>query len=277
MAGPFCSIPEAIEEIRDGRMIVLVDDEDRENEGDLVCAAEMITPEIVNFMLKQGRGVLCVPLTGERCVELDFGQQTPTNTAQFRTAFTVTIDAMPKFGVSTGVSAADRCATILRTTVDDAAPSDFARPGHINPLVAREGGVLVRAGQTEGSVDLARLAKLKPAAVLIEVMSDDGSMMRVPELSKFCTRTAAGTNARTTTRTAGRDRRRRYPRSRLGVGQILGRWPQRKALARRAHGGEIRVRGGNPRPGEHQRPASAMGQSRGQCAHGSLSLGPVHL
>ena len=186
MAATFCTIPEAIEEIRDGRMIVLVDDEDRENEGDLVCAAQMVTPEIVNFMLKQGRGVLCVPLTVERCKALGFERQTPVNTTRYGTAFTVTIDAMPKFGVTTGVSASDRCATILRTAADDATASDFARPGHVNPLVAREGGVLVRAGQTEGSVDLARLAGLKPAAVLIEIMADDGTMMRTPELSRYC-------------------------------------------------------------------------------------------
>jgi len=186
MAEPFCTIPEAIEELRAGRLIVLVDDEDRENEGDLVCAAEKVTPEIINFMLKNGRGVLCLALTRERCEQLHLHLQTPENTARFGTAFTVTIDAGPQFGVTTGVSAADRARTIQVAVADETRPADLTRPGHVNPLMARDGGVLVRAGQTEGSVDLARLAGLKPAAVLIEIMNDDGTMARLPQLVEFC-------------------------------------------------------------------------------------------
>jgi 3,4-dihydroxy 2-butanone 4-phosphate synthase/GTP cyclohydrolase II len=186
MSNPFCTIPEAIAELQAGRMIVLVDDEDRENEGDLVIAAEKCTPEIVNFMLRFGRGVLCLSLTDARCRLLNLPLQSGENTTRFGTAFTVTIDAHPRFGVGTGVSAPDRCTTIQRAVADDATAADFLRPGHINPLMAREGGVLVRAGQTEGSIDLCRLAGLKPAAAIIEVMNDDGSMARVPDLTSFC-------------------------------------------------------------------------------------------
>ncbi|MCH8053709.1 MAG: bifunctional 3,4-dihydroxy-2-butanone-4-phosphate synthase/GTP cyclohydrolase II [Planctomycetes bacterium] len=186
MSSPFCTIDEALDDLRAGRMIVLADDEDRENEGDLVVAAEKVTPEIINFMLKQGRGVLCLPLTRKRCELLNLPLQTGENTTQFGTAFTVTIDAHPRFGVTTGVSASDRSTTLLRTIADDATPSDFTRPGHINPLMARDGGVLVRAGQTEGAVDLCRLAGLKPAGVLIEIMNDDGTMARLPDLTTFC-------------------------------------------------------------------------------------------
>ncbi|MCZ6655247.1 MAG: 3,4-dihydroxy-2-butanone-4-phosphate synthase [Planctomycetota bacterium] len=186
MSSPFCTIDEALDDLRAGRMIVLADDEDRENEGDLVVAAEKVTPEIINFMLKQGRGVLCLPLTRKRCELLNLPLQTGENTTQYGTAFTVTIDAHPRFGVTTGVSASDRSTTLLRTIADDATPSDFTRPGHINPLMARDGGVLVRAGQTEGAVDLCRLAGLKPAGVLIEIMNDDGTMARLPDLTTFC-------------------------------------------------------------------------------------------
>ncbi|MCH8879883.1 MAG: bifunctional 3,4-dihydroxy-2-butanone-4-phosphate synthase/GTP cyclohydrolase II [Planctomycetes bacterium] len=186
MSSPFCTIDEALDDLRAGRMIVLADDEDRENEGDLVVAAEKVTPEIINFMLKQGRGVLCLPLTRKRCELLNLPLQTGENTTQFGTAFTVTIDAHQRFGVTTGVSASDRSTTLLRTIADDATPSDFTRPGHINPLMARDGGVLVRAGQTEGAVDLCRLAGLKPAGVLIEIMNDDGTMARLPDLTTFC-------------------------------------------------------------------------------------------
>lgn len=183
---PFAPIPQVLEELKAGRMIVLVDDEDRENEGDLVIAAEKITPQAINFMVKEARGVVCLALTGEQCDRLQLRPQTESNTAQLGTAFTVTIDAHPKFGVTTGVSARDRARTIEVAIADDAQPQDLLRPGHINPLRARDGGVLVRAGQTEGSVDLARLAGLKPAAVICEIMRDDGEMARRPELEVFC-------------------------------------------------------------------------------------------
>lgn len=185
MAKPFCSIPEAIEELKAGRMIILVDDERRENEGDLVCAAERITPEMVNFMLKEARGVLCVAMPQSLCQHLSLQPQTADNTATFRTAFTVTIDADPRLGVSTGVSASDRAITIRRLADPLAEPEDFCRPGHINPLMARKGGVLVRAGQTEGTVDLLNLAGMRPVGALIEIMNDDGTMARVPDLARF--------------------------------------------------------------------------------------------
>ena len=180
----FCTIVEAIDEIRAGRMIVLVDAEDRENEGDLVCAAEAVTPEIVNFMATHGRGMICMPLTGRRCEELKLHPQTGHNTSSLGTAFTVTIDA--REGTTTGISAADRARTILQAVAEDCRPEDLARPGHIFPLRARECGVLVRAGQTEGAVDLARLAGLRPAGVICEIMKDDGTMARRDDLIVFC-------------------------------------------------------------------------------------------
>ncbi len=183
MAVQFSEIPEVLEELRHGRMIVLVDAEDRENEGDLLCAAEKITPQIINFMATFGRGLICLPLTAGKCDSLGLYPQTVDNTARFGTAFTVSIDAAK--GVSTGISAADRAQTVLATIADDAKPSDLVRPGHVFPLRAREGGVLVRAGQTEGAIDLTRLASLKPAGVICEIMNEDGSMARVPELLKF--------------------------------------------------------------------------------------------
>src|SRR5580765_17313 len=183
---PFASIPEIIEELKAGKMIVLVDDEDRENEGDLVVAAEHCTPEAINFMVKHARGVVCLALPPEVCDRLQPYAQVERNTAQLGTAFTVTVDAHKRFGVSTGVSARDRAKTIEVAIAEDAQPQDLLRPGHINPLRCREGGVLVRAGQTEGSVDLARLAGLKPAAVICEIMRDDGEMARRPELEEFC-------------------------------------------------------------------------------------------
>ncbi len=161
-----------------------MDDEDRENEGDLVCAAEKVTPEIINFMATHGRGMICLPLTEEACDRLHLHPQTPHNTARLGTAFTVTIDAMK--GITTGISAADRAHTILTAVSGDCGPHDLARPGHIFPLRAREGGVLVRAGQTEGAIDLARLAGLKPAGVICEIMNEDGTMARVPQLLEFC-------------------------------------------------------------------------------------------
>ena len=176
-------VKKAIEEIKNGRMVILTDDENRENEGDLTMAAEMATPETINFMAKYGRGLICVSLTEERCKQLNLPLMVSANTAQFQTAFTVSVDA--RKGATTGISAADRANTI-QVCVDDAAqPDDLCRPGHIFPLQAMKGGVLRRAGQTEGSVDLCRLAGLKPAGVICEIMNDDGTMSRMPELEKF--------------------------------------------------------------------------------------------
>ncbi len=181
---PFVSVPEAVEEIRAGRIIIVVDDEDRENEGDLTIAAEKVTPEIINFMATHGRGLICLALTAERCDYLRLPLISPQNTSNFGTAFCESIDALQ--GVTTGISAADRTRTIL-TAIDRAArPADLARPGHVFPLRAREGGVLVRAGQTEASVDLSRLAGLAPAGVICEIMNPDGTMARVPQLEEFC-------------------------------------------------------------------------------------------
>ena len=182
---PFSPIEQAFAELREGQMIILVDDEDRENEGDLVMAAQKITPQAINFMLHHGRGVLCLPMTRQRCEELNLHFQTPQNTSQFGTAFTVTVDAHPRFGVTTGVSTADRCKTIEVACAPDTQPGDLVRPGHVNPLMARDGGVLVRSGQTEGSTDLLKLAGLTPMAVLIEIMNTDGTMARVPDLTRF--------------------------------------------------------------------------------------------
>lgn len=177
-------IPEVLEDLRDGKLIVLVDAEDRENEGDLVCAAEKVTPEMINFMAKFGRGLICLPLSDKKCDSLALYPQTTDNTARFKTAFTVSIDAAE--GVTTGISAADRAKTARAAVSDNAEPTDFVKPGHIFPLRARNGGVLVRAGQTEGAVDLMKLAGLKPAGVICEVMNDDGTMARVPQLLQFC-------------------------------------------------------------------------------------------
>src|SRR5271169_320230 len=186
---PFVSVPDAIEEIRAGRIVVVVDDEDRENEGDLTIAAEKVTPEIINFMAVQGRGLICLALTPERCDHLRLPLMSPTNTSMFGTAFCESIDA--RDGVTTGISAADRTRTILQVVDPACRAADLARPGHMFPLRAREGGVLVRAGQTEASVDLARLAGLAPAGVVCEIMNDDGTMARVPDLVKFCERHGA--------------------------------------------------------------------------------------
>ena len=180
---PHLSIEEAIEEIKSGRMVILVDDEDRENEGDLCMAAEAVTPDAINFMAKYGRGLICLPMTSDKCDALNLPLMVNDNTSRFQTGFTVSIEA--KTGITTGISAADRATTILTAVADNAKPSDLARPGHIFPLRARDGGVMVRVGQTEGSVDLARLAGLKPAAVICEIMDDDGTMARMPSLEKF--------------------------------------------------------------------------------------------
>ena len=183
---PFVSIPEAIEDLRAGRVLVVVDDEDRENEGDLTIAAEKVTPEIINFMATHGRGLICLALTADRCDQLRLPLMTPHNTSNFGTAFCESIDA--REGTTTGISAADRTRTILAAIDPDCRPGDLARPGHVFPLRAREGGVLVRAGQTEAAVDLARMAGLTPAGVICEIMNDDGTMARVPQLEEFCRR-----------------------------------------------------------------------------------------
>ena len=180
----FATVEEALAEIREGRMIVVVDDADRENEGDLVMAAEKVTPEAINFMAKYGRGLICLPLTPERCEELNLPMMVAQNTSNYGTAFTESIEA--RRGVTTGISAADRATTILTAIDANTRPSDLARPGHIFPLQARKGGVLVRAGQTEAAVDLARIAGLQPAGIVCEIMADDGTMMRTPELIEFC-------------------------------------------------------------------------------------------
>src|SRR5436189_148029 len=180
---PFSSIEAAATDIREGRMIIIVDDEDRENEGDLVCAAEKITPELINFMARHARGLICLPLTEERCDELHLTTQVADNTSFLGTAFTVSIDA--RRGISTGISAADRATTILVAVDPKSRPQDLCRPGHIFPLRAKNGGVLVRPGQTEASVDLARIAGLYPAGVICEIMNEDGTMARLPELKEF--------------------------------------------------------------------------------------------
>src|SRR5580704_10608576 len=183
-SAPFATVEQAVEEIRQGRMIVLVDDEDRENEGDLTMAAEKITPEAINFMTKYGRGLICLSLTEQRCDVLDLKPIAAHNTTAFGTPFCEPIDA--KRGTSTGVSAWDRATTILAATDPTTRPEDLARPGHVNTLRARNGGVLVRVGQTEASVDLARLAGLDHSGVICEVMNDDGTMARIPQLIEFC-------------------------------------------------------------------------------------------
>lgn len=176
------SIDEALDDFRQGKFVIVVDDEDRENEGDFIIAAEKITPEKVNFMLQHGRGVLCCPITEERCAQLDLMHQVANNTSMLGTPFTVTVDKLE--GCTTGVSAADRAATIRALADPDSKPETFGRPGHINPLYAKAGGVLQRAGHTEAGVDLARLAGLQPAAALIEIMNPDGSMARMPQLQE---------------------------------------------------------------------------------------------
>ncbi len=176
-------IEEAIEEFRNGNFVIVVDDEDRENEGDLIIAAEKITPEQVNFMLLNARGVLCAPLTMQRCKELDLGYQVEENTSMLGTPFTVTVDKLE--GCSTGVSACDRAATLNALADPKSTPATFGRPGHINPLYAQDRGVLERAGHTEAAVDLARLAGLQPAGVLMEIMNEDGTMARLPQLRKM--------------------------------------------------------------------------------------------
>lgn len=212
----------ALEAMRQGQIVILVDDEDRENEGDFCMAAEKVTPETINFMAKWGRGLICLTLTEERCRELDLPMMVQDNTARYQTGFTVSIDA--RDGISTGISAADRARTIQVAMRDDAKPAELARPGHIFPLQAKVGGVLVRTGQTEGSVDLARLAGLKPAGIICEVLNDDGTMARRPELEilaaqhKLCI---------------------------VSVADIIQYRMQRETLVRRAASARLPVRHGN--------------------------------
>ena len=181
---PFAPIAQALEDFREGKMLVVVDDEDRENEGDLTVAAEKVTPEIINFMAKHGRGLICLALSEQRCDELQLPMMSQNNTSRFGTAFCEAIDA--REGVTTGISAADRARTVQVVMDPGAKPLDLTRPGHLFPLRARSGGVLVRTGQTEAAVDLARLAGLRPGGVICEVMNEDGTMARVPQLRKFC-------------------------------------------------------------------------------------------
>src|SRR5512140_3759254 len=180
------TVPEAIETLRQGKMIIIVDDEDRENEGDLMIAAEKVTPEAINFMARYGRGLICLAMTPERLDELDIPLMVSNNSSRFDTAFCVSIEA--KGRTSTGISAADRANTVLAAIDPVTRPSDLARPGHMFPLRSRTGGVMVRAGQTEAAVDLARIAGLYPAGVICEIMNDDGTMARVPQLARFVRR-----------------------------------------------------------------------------------------
>lgn len=180
---PIKKVKEAIDDIRNGKMVILVDDEDRENEGDLVMAAELVTPEAINFMAKHGRGLICLTLTEEKADELQLPLMVRDNSSPFGTAFTVSIEA--RHGVTTGISAKDRATTIRTAIAADARAEDLVRPGHVFPLRARKGGVMVRVGQTEGSVDLARIAGLKPAGVICEIMNEDGTMSRMPDLERF--------------------------------------------------------------------------------------------
>src|SRR5579871_95397 len=183
---PFASIAEAVEDFRAGRMLVIVDDEDRENEGDLTIAAEKVSPEAINFMAKHARGLICLSLSADICDALQLPMMSPRNTSRFGTAFCESIEANE--GVTTGISAADRARTIQVAIDPNSGPRDLARPGHVFPLRAREGGVLVRAGQTEAVVDLAKLAGLRAGGVICEIMNDDGTMARVPQLEQFCGR-----------------------------------------------------------------------------------------
>jgi len=179
----FCKVNEAVKELQEGRMVIIMDDEERENEGDLVCSAEKVTPQIINFMATHGRGLICLALTAEKADELELEPMVSNNTSKFSTAFTVSIEAMK--GVTTGISASDRATTILTAINSNAKASDLARPGHVFPLRAKKGGVLVRTGQTEGSVDLSKIAGLSPSAVICEIMKDDGTMARLADLEGF--------------------------------------------------------------------------------------------
>ncbi len=181
----FASVEEAIEEIKSGRMVIMVDDEDRENEGDFVMAAQFVTPESINFMATHGRGLICLPMDEKLIQKLDLHLMSVDENDKFKTAFTVSVDAHPRYGVTTGISAYDRATTIQTAIKPDAKPSDLVKPGHVFPLIAKKGGVLVRAGHTEGSVDLAKMAGLIPAGVICEIMNEDGTMARRPQLEKI--------------------------------------------------------------------------------------------
>lgn len=181
----FSPIPDVIEDLKKGKFVILMDDVNRENEGDLICAAELVTPEMINFMIRKAAGKLCLSLTADTCEKLNLYPQASDNTAEHGTAFTVSIDIAPEFGVTTGVSAGDRCKTIRRCIADDAKATDFRRPGHISPLRAKPGGVLVRAGHTEASIDLTRLAGLKPAGVIIEILNEQGGIAQFEEILAF--------------------------------------------------------------------------------------------
>ncbi len=181
----FASVDEAIEEIKSGKMVIMVDDEDRENEGDFVMAAQFVTPDSINFLATHGRGLICMPMDGSLIDKLDLHLMTVNENDKFKTAFTVSVDAHPKYGVTTGISAYDRATTIQTAIKPDVKPSDLVRPGHVFPLIAKKGGVLVRSGHTEGSVDLAKMAGLIPAAAICEIMNDDGTMARRPQLEKI--------------------------------------------------------------------------------------------
>jgi 3,4-dihydroxy 2-butanone 4-phosphate synthase / GTP cyclohydrolase II len=184
--GPFAPVEDAVAAFRDGKMLIVVDDEDRENEGDLTIAASKVTPEAINFMARHGRGLVCVAMTPERLADLEIPLMVAENTAKFETAFCVSVEVKDK--TTTGISAADRAATVLALVDPATGPADFARPGHMFPLRARTGGVMVRAGQTEAAVDLARIAGLAPAGVICEIMNEDGTMARVPQLARFAKR-----------------------------------------------------------------------------------------
>src|SRR6058998_4140209 len=184
----FSAVEQAIADVRAGKLVIVADDERRENEGDLIGAAETVTADMINFMATYARGLICMPLTPERCQALGLPQMTEHNNESHETAFTISIDAAARFGVTTGISAADRAATVRVAIDPSTVPSDLRRPGHVFPLRARPGGVLQRVGQTEASIDLARLAGLNPAGVVCEIMKDDGTMARVPDLIEFCAR-----------------------------------------------------------------------------------------
>src|SRR6202046_2855313 len=278
----FATVEEAVEEIRQGRMIVLVDDEDRENEGDLTMAAEKVTPEMINFMAKFGRGLICLALTEERCDALHLTMMAPKNTSAFGTPFCESIDALR--GTTTGISASDRATTILAATDINTRPEDLARPGHIFPLRARRGGVLVRAGQTEASVDLARLAGLNPSGVICEIMRDDGEMARIPDLIPFCKE--HGLTILTVAELIRyRLRNERYI-VRVGESRIQTKYGEFRMIAYESevNGGESHialVRGdlcadcpamtGGPAYGEVQdEPAGEMGPVRPPCSHAVL-------
>ena len=246
----FGTIEQAIDDLRNGKIVIVADDEDRENEGDLVCAAELATPEMINFMTLHGRGLICLALTGERCDQLGLPQMTERNTEELSTAFTVSIDAERRFGVTTGISATDRATTIHVAINPATVPSDLRRPGHVFPLRARPGGVLQRVGQTEASVDLARLAGLVPAGVICEILNADGSMARRPELQELAaTARPHVRHGRAARRLPAADRAARPPRRRGPDPDRVRRVHDHRLPERRGPRGARRAglrRGGGP-------------------------------